>query len=115
MYRCSPPTRMRRSIRPSARRCSTAATSRSSSSQAPLEGVLDEAYPWCREHAAALRDLFRAYVGEKQRRHVLDYDDLLLWWSHAMSEPAIAASVRARFDHVLIDEYQDTNALQAAI
>jgi len=89
--------------------------SRTVNAQAALEAVLDEAFPWCREHADALRTLFRAYVEIKQRRHVLDYDDLLLWWWHAMSEPAVAAAVRERFDHVLVDEYQDTNALQAEI
>jgi DNA helicase-2/ATP-dependent DNA helicase PcrA len=46
---------------------------------------------------------------------VLDYDDLLLYWRHMMEEPALAAEVGARFDHILVDEYQDTNALQAAI
>ena len=45
----------------------------------------------------------------------LDFDDLLLYWRHMMEEPALAAEVGARFDHVLVDEYQDTNALQAAI
>jgi DNA helicase-2/ATP-dependent DNA helicase PcrA len=46
---------------------------------------------------------------------VLDYDDLLLYWAHLMAEPAIATDVAARFDHVLVDEYQDTNRLQATI
>src|SRR6202011_3557201 len=38
-----------------------------------------------------------------------------LYWRHAMEEPALAAEVGARFDHILVDEYQDTNALQATI
>jgi DNA helicase-2/ATP-dependent DNA helicase PcrA len=46
---------------------------------------------------------------------VLDYDDLLLYWQQAMAEPALAAAIGARFDHVLVDEYQDTNRLQATI
>src|SRR5205814_1579123 len=57
---------------------------------------------------------FRAYVDAKHRRQVLDYDDLLLYWSHLMQSEA-AESVRRRFDDVLVDEYQDTNALQANI
>jgi len=89
--------------------------SRTVNARAALDGVLAEAYPWCREHAATLRGLFGAYVEDKLARHVLDYDDLLLWWWHAMSSPEVAALVRARFDHVLVDEYQDTNALQAEI
>jgi DNA helicase-2/ATP-dependent DNA helicase PcrA len=83
--------------------------------QSELEATLREAFPWCDAWAAELRTLFRAYVDAKQKRNVLDYDDLLLWWSHLMSEPALAAAVGNRFDHVLVDEYQDTNVLQAAI
>ena len=65
--------------------------------------------------ANELNELFRGYVIAKQRNNVLDYDDLLLYWYHAMEEPALAAEVGARFDHILVDEYQDTNALQATI
>jgi DNA helicase-2/ATP-dependent DNA helicase PcrA len=89
--------------------------SRTVNARVPLENVLAESYPWCREHATALRQLFAAYVEEKLDRHVLDYDDLLLWWWHAMAAPELAALIRGRFDHVLVDEYQDTNALQAEI
>ena len=46
---------------------------------------------------------------------MLDYDDLLLYWAQMMASAAIAADVAARFDFVLVDEYQDTNALQAEI
>jgi DNA helicase-2/ATP-dependent DNA helicase PcrA len=89
--------------------------SRTVNARMQLEAVLTESYPWCREHAAPLRQLFAAYVEEKLSRHVLDYDDLLLWWWHAMAAPEVAGAIRARFDHVLVDEYQDTNALQAEI
>ena len=49
------------------------------------------------------------------RDALLDYDDLLLYWSYLMEEPELARDVADRFDHVLVDEYQDTNALQAQI
>ncbi len=81
----------------------------------PLERVLDEHYPWCREWAGQLQKLFRGYVERKQAHSVLDYDDLLLWWHAAVQDPAVAREIGARFDHVLVDEYQDTNALQASI
>lgn len=80
-----------------------------------LGEMLATTFPWCADELDALKALFRAYVAAKQRDNVLDYDDLLLFWNHMMSEPSIAAAVSARFDHVLVDEYQDTNALQAAI
>ena len=89
--------------------------SRVVNSQAPLSDVLNSVFPWCREWDSELRQLFRAYVAEKQNQQVLDYDDLLLYWSQAMREPALAQALAARFDHVLVDEYQDTNCLQAAI
>ena len=57
----------------------------------------------------------RAYVEAKQKQNVLDYDDLLLYWAQMMAEPALADDLGARFDHVLVDEYQDTNRLQASI
>ncbi|MEO8753909.1 MAG: ATP-dependent helicase, partial [Casimicrobiaceae bacterium] len=51
----------------------------------------------------------------KQAQNVLDYDDLLLYWSGLMADPGLAEEVGACFDHVLVDEYQDTNRLQANI
>jgi DNA helicase-2/ATP-dependent DNA helicase PcrA len=89
--------------------------SRAVNAQTPLDEVLDAAFPWCAGFEAELRALFAAYVETKQRQRVLDYDDLLLYWAHMMAEPAIAADIAARFDHALVDEYQDTNRLQAAI
>ena len=62
-----------------------------------------------------LKRLFAAYAAEKQAQRVLDFDDLLVWWAAALDEPAVRAAMAARFDHVLVDEYQDTNRLQAAI
>lgn len=89
--------------------------SRVVNAQRPLESCLAEAFPWCEEWGDELRTLFRSYVEAKQTRQVLDYDDLLLYWYHLMQEPGLAAQVAERFDQVLVDEYQDTNALQASI
>jgi DNA helicase II / ATP-dependent DNA helicase PcrA len=68
-----------------------------------------------RRLAAALEKLFAGYVLAKQAGNVLDYDDLLLYWAELAADPAFAAELGGRFDHVLVDEYQDTNRLQAAI
>ena len=73
------------------------------------------AFPWCDTWAAELRRLFAAYVEAKQSQAVLDYDDLLLYWAQMAADPALAADLGERFDHVLVDEYQDTNRLQASI
>ncbi|MGN6303493.1 MAG: ATP-dependent helicase [Mesorhizobium sp.] len=89
--------------------------SRSVNAQAPLEEVLADDFPWCRTWAEELKKLFVAYVESKQAQNVLDYDDLLLYWAEMAKETAFAEEIGSRFDHILVDEYQDTNRLQAAI
>ena len=89
--------------------------SRCVNAQAPLEVVLAAAFPWCRNWVVELKALFGGYVDAKQRQNVLDYDDLLLYWAQAVMDPQLAAEIGGRFDHVLVDEYQDTNRLQASI
>ena len=89
--------------------------SRVVNAQQELETVLQQAFPWVAMWNNELRSLFGAYVEHKQRQQVLDYDDLLLYWAAMMREPAITAELGERFDHVLVDEYQDTNRLQASI
>lgn len=81
----------------------------------PLDLVLHQTYPWCSQWEGELKKLFGAYVEAKQQQNVLDYDDLLLFWAEMMAQPALAQEVGARFDHLLVDEYQDTNRLQSEI
>jgi DNA helicase-2/ATP-dependent DNA helicase PcrA len=83
--------------------------------QRPLKLTLEQQYPWCVQWEGELTKLYRAYVERKQKHAVLDYDDLLLYWHMMMSEPKLAEHVSKHFDHVLVDEYQDTNKLQAEI
>lgn len=83
--------------------------------RAPLAEVLTVFYPWCADHHDDLKRLFAAYTERKQANATLDYDDLLLYWSLMMTDQGLAGEIGARFDHVLVDEYQDTNLLQAAI
>ena len=81
----------------------------------PLDQVLQQVYPWCSQWEGELKNLFGAYVQAKQQQNALDYDDLLLFWAEMVAEPSLAHEVGGRFDHVLVDEYQDTNQLQASI
>jgi DNA helicase-2/ATP-dependent DNA helicase PcrA len=80
-----------------------------------LGEVLQSTFPWCAEWESDLKALFRGYVEAKQAQQVLDYDDLLLYWAQMVGEPALGAEIGARFSHVLVDEYQDSNHLQAAL
>lgn len=89
--------------------------SRAVNAREPVGAVVAAHFPWCAGWVADLGTLFGAYVEAKQAAAVLDYDDLLLYWAEMMADPAAAAALGAEFDHVLIDEYQDTNRLQAEI
>ena len=79
--------------------------SRCVNAELAIEEVLATSFPWCAAWAAELRDLFAA----------LDYDDLLLYWVQMIGDAGLAEDVGGRFDHVLVDEYQDTNRLQSTI
>ncbi|KFL31134.1 ATP-dependent DNA helicase [Devosia riboflavina] len=89
--------------------------SRVVNAKADLDEVLKAVFPWCAMWSRELRTLFGAYVEAKQQQNVLDYDDLLLYWAGMMAEPTIARQVSDLFDHILVDEYQDTNRLQASV
>lgn len=89
--------------------------SRCVNAEMPLDQVLGASFPWCAAWAAELRELFAGYVEAKQKQNVLDYDDLLLYWAQMAGEPLLADDIGSRFDHVLVDEYQDTNRLQSTI
>jgi len=89
--------------------------SRCVNTQKPVAEVLDQTYPWCADWEPELRELFRHYVMRKQQSQVLDYDDLLLYWGHLVADAEFATQIGSWFDHVLVDEYQDTNLVQAQI
>jgi DNA helicase-2/ATP-dependent DNA helicase PcrA len=80
-----------------------------------LPQALARHFPWCAAWEADLRTLFKAYVERKQEQNVLDYDDLLLYWRELLADDALAERIGGRFDHILVDEYQDTNRVQADI
>ena len=89
--------------------------SRCVNAQRKLDRVLIENFPWCEEWSEELAKLFDAYVDRKETASALDYDDLLLYWHAVMEDPKAGSAVRDMFDCVLVDEYQDTNTLQAEI
>lgn len=89
--------------------------SRTVNAQRPVREVIDEAFPWCAEHADALAALFRAYTARKRALGVLDLDDLLVFWRALACDAHAGERLAAGFDHVLVDEYQDVNELQVQI
>ncbi len=89
--------------------------SRCVNAREPLSKVLASMFPWCIEFEGELKKVFQAYVDRKEQLHLLDYDDLLLFWNALVASDAGAAICRKQFDCVLVDEYQDTNILQSEI
>src|SRR6202140_5242614 len=89
--------------------------SRCVNAETPIEQVIGAWYPWCSGWAAELKELFAAYVEAKQKQNVLDYDDLPLYWAQMVGDASMADNIGGRFDHILVDEYQDTNRLQSSI
>ena len=83
--------------------------------QRPLADTLASVFPWCAQWEQELTALYRAYVERKLANQALDYDDLLLYWHAMVQNASLAEEMSAQFDQILVDEYQDTNALQAEI
>jgi DNA helicase II / ATP-dependent DNA helicase PcrA len=83
--------------------------------QTTIADVVAAGFPWCSDFTGHLAGLFRAYVAHKRRHGLVDFDDLLLLWRAALEDPAAGPALRGLFDAVLVDEYQDVNAVQADI
>jgi len=88
--------------------------SRTVNTRTPLTETVEARFPWVSDHLDALKEIFRAYTERKKVHNVVDFDDLLLFWEALLATPS-GASIRGLFDHVLVDEYQDTNRSQARI
>jgi DNA helicase-2/ATP-dependent DNA helicase PcrA len=81
----------------------------------PVSEVATASFPWCVPFTGQLAGLFRAYTARKRAGNLLDFDDLLLLWQAALADPVAGPVLRGMFDAVLVDEYQDVNAIQASI
>lgn len=89
--------------------------SRAVNTNSPLSGVVNVSAPWCAEVLEPIAEICRTYVSRKQRLGLLDFDDLLLYWRQALRTDGVGRQLANAFDHVLVDEYQDVNALQVEL
>jgi DNA helicase-2/ATP-dependent DNA helicase PcrA len=90
--------------------------SRHINTELPLDELLHRDTPHFLEYEEQITSLFADYTLRKQERNLVDYDDLLVFWALMLeSSPALASRICGMYDHVLVDEYQDTNLLQARI
>jgi DNA helicase-2/ATP-dependent DNA helicase PcrA len=82
----------------------------------PISEVVVRRYPWFEPLSGQIQLIDRFFHERKLERNVMDYDDLLLNWKRLLIEkPDVAAIYTDQFQHILVDEYQDTNKLQAEI
>jgi DNA helicase-2/ATP-dependent DNA helicase PcrA len=84
--------------------------------QLGLEATVEKHFPHYSDIRDRLPAFARAYDERKREQKVCDYDDLLEHWLSLLRQaPEVAGYFSHRFRHVLVDEYQDTNTLQAQI
>ncbi|MET3805931.1 DNA helicase-2/ATP-dependent DNA helicase PcrA [Nakamurella sp. UYEF19] len=89
--------------------------SRSVSTGTPARALIATDFPWLDPHTEKITDVLRAYVARKRARGMLDFDDLLLAWRSLLADPVLQPEIAGRWDHVLVDEYQDVNQTQVDI
>ncbi len=82
----------------------------------PLEAVLIKRYPMFIREAEEIEKVLVLYTARKMERQLLDFDDLLSFWLRLLNEDDKIRNLLAnQFLYILVDEYQDTNAIQGAI
>jgi DNA helicase-2/ATP-dependent DNA helicase PcrA len=82
----------------------------------PLELHLEQNYPHFMMYGDEIVNVFRRYKERKRDANSMDFDDLLVFWKVLLDDHAdVAESLKRRFRAILVDEYQDTNKLQADI
>lgn len=90
--------------------------SRSVNTSRPLAEILNEDYPHYEDYLEELAALQSAYTGYKSRHNLMDYDDLLLYLRKLLREhEGVRGKLTETFKYVMVDEYQDTNRIQAEI
>jgi DNA helicase II / ATP-dependent DNA helicase PcrA len=81
-----------------------------------IDDVVRDDYPQFVDYLEDLGKIFADYTRRKQERNLVDYDDLLLFWALLLeASPELGKKISGLYDHILVDEYQDTNVLQARI
>jgi len=82
----------------------------------PVEDIVRDEYPQFVDYLEDFAKIYGDYIRRKQERNLVDYDDLLLFWALMLeASPELRQRIGGMYDHILVDEYQDTNVLQARI
>jgi DNA helicase-2/ATP-dependent DNA helicase PcrA len=90
--------------------------SRHINAEIPIETLIQREFSQFVEMTRDMVRVYAEYVSRKSERNLVDYDDLLLFWALMLEQsPTLADRIAGQYDHILVDEYQDTNLLQARI
>ncbi len=90
--------------------------SRHVNTETPIDDILDTEYAQFSAYRQDFIRIFADYTARKAERNLVDYDDLLLFWALMLENaPELRERIAGMYDHLLVDEYQDTNHLQARI
>jgi DNA helicase-2/ATP-dependent DNA helicase PcrA len=78
--------------------------------------IIERRHPGLIQHQGAIMDIVERYDAKKRMSNAMDFDDLLLNFHGLLDgDSSVREALRNRFRYVLVDEYQDTNALQSRI
>ena len=89
--------------------------SRHVNTEIAVDDILSDELPQFADEREAIIRIFADYTHRKAERNLVDYDDLLLFWAGMLAHDELGTRIAGLYDHVLVDEYQDTNLLQARI
>ncbi len=90
--------------------------SQARNSKMSIKEVMEEDYPYRLEYLNLIGEVAELYELKKRDSNAFDFDDLLLCWLELFEQhPEVREQYRRRFKHVLVDEFQDTNIIQAGI
>jgi ATP-dependent DNA helicase UvrD/PcrA len=85
-------------------------------SQQPLKDIIRLRHPEWLDWTDRIEDIAKAYQKRKQKNDLMDFDDLLFYFLQLLeNDPNIKKRLTEQFQYILVDEYQDTNYLQASI
>ncbi|MDP3804569.1 MAG: ATP-dependent helicase, partial [Candidatus Omnitrophota bacterium] len=80
-----------------------------------IEEILDKEYPHFSDYVSEIEDLRKEYAKYKISKNYVDYDDLLVYLKILLADERVRKRVAAKYHYIMVDEYQDTNALQGDI
>ena len=90
--------------------------SKMANKDASLEDIVDAEYPHFFPYLDVLQQIQVGYTAIKHQQALMDYDDLLNnLWVLLDQHPEMRDRITTRYRHVMVDEYQDTNRVQARI